>query len=154
MMRNRSSHLAIGCCAELRPFQRDPGARDARRKARAVERLGPREQEPRSKGRRALYDEDSSQRTRIRVKNRLLQFEVLRALRPGRPAKPPSLRQMLAGSSDPRIDQRVIDRHGDGIDALLLRCLVRVIEIEFVHELVERHREIGRPRTRDLSNFG
>lgn len=53
------------------------------------------------------------------------------------------MRKVLARCADPGVDQRIANRLGDGIEPLLLRVRVRMVEVEFVHELIERHRKLG-----------
>jgi hypothetical protein len=119
------------------------GAQDSPWEACARERLGPREDEPRAKSRRAFDDEDTPQRRGRRKKERLLQSEMCGALRPSRYAQPPALSQVFSGGADPGIDQRIPERLGCGIEPSLLRILVDMIEIELVAELVEGHGETG-----------
>ena len=60
---------------------------------------------------------------------------------------------MFARRADPGIGQRIADRLRDRVEASLLRRLIRMIEIELVDELVERHGEIGPIRPRHRSHL-
>jgi len=99
-------------------------------------------------------DENPSQRARVRKKDRRLQCEMLRPLGPGGGPKAPSLGQVLACRADPGVDQWVPNCLRDRIEAPLLCRLVRMVEVELIHELVERHREIGGLCAGDLGDFG
>ena len=79
---------------------------------------------------------------------------MLRAVAPGGNAQPPTLSQMLAGRADPGVNQRVPDGFRDRIKAPLLGRFIRMIEIKFVDEFIERHREIGDVIPTDARNFG
>jgi hypothetical protein len=68
--------------------------------------------------------------------------------------KAPSLGQVLACRADPGVDQWVPNCLRDRIEAPLLCRLVRMVEVELIHELVERHREIGGLCAGDLGDFG
>jgi hypothetical protein len=61
---------------------------------------------------------------------------------------------MLAGRSDPGVNQGVPDRFRDGIKAPLLGRFIRMIEIKLVHEFIERHREIGHIIPTDAGDLG
>ncbi len=65
-----------------------------------------------------------------------------RPLRPIRHAQSPALGEVLSRGSNPSIDQSIADRLGRGIQASLLGLFVRMIEIELIHKLVERQREL------------
>jgi hypothetical protein len=61
---------------------------------------------------------------------------------------------MLSCGSNPRVDERVTDHVGDWIKATLLGRLVRMVEVELIHELIECDGEIRAPRLGQSSNFG
>ena len=146
--------LRIDDCVRLGPLQRDPGAWHARGEACPIERLGPGEEQPRTKCRWAFDQENAPKRARVGMKGRLLQREVLGALSPRWSPQSPPLREVLSRRSDPRVDKRIADDLGNRIDPSLLGRLVPMVEVKFVHEFVERHREVGNPYASDLSNFG
>jgi len=70
---------------------------------------------------------------------------MLWTLGPHRRTQAPPLCEVLAGSSNPCVDKCVSDRIGDDIEAALLRCLVRMVKIELIHEFIERKSKIHFP---------
>jgi hypothetical protein len=59
-------------------------------------------------------------------------------LGPSRHLESPALGEMLAGGADPGINQRIADRLGSYIEAVLLSHLFGVIKIELINKLIER----------------
>ncbi len=61
---------------------------------------------------------------------------------------------MLARRADPSVDQGVTNRLRDRIEAALLGRFVRMVQVKFVDEFIERHRKIGNILVRDARHFG
>jgi hypothetical protein len=70
---------------------------------------------------------------------------MLRPLGPRGGTQGPPLREVLSGGSNPRVDKCIADRLGDGIEAPLLRSLVRMIKVKLIHEFIEGKSEISFP---------
>jgi hypothetical protein len=84
----------------------------------------------------------------------IFQRVVFRSVAPARHAQAPTLRQVLTGRSDPRVNQRVANQLWDRVKPPLLRRLVRMIEIKLVDEFIECHREIGGVLAGNASDLG
>lgn len=79
---------------------------------------------------------------------------MYRTLRPIRDAQTPTLCQMLSGSTDQSINQRLIRGGGNWIDTPLLGRLVGVVQIELVGELIQGRVKFGRGLSRSLCDVG
>jgi hypothetical protein len=79
---------------------------------------------------------------------------MLRPVAPSRYAQAPTLGEVLAGRPDPRVDQRVFNRLRDRVEAPLLGGFIRMIQIKFIYEFIERHREVGAVLPGDARNLG
>jgi hypothetical protein len=66
----------------------------------------------------------------------------------------PPLGEVFSDGTDPSVNPRIADWHRHGVEAILLRSFIAVVEIELVGEFVERQGEISGPRVRDLCNLG
>jgi hypothetical protein len=84
----------------------------------------------------------------------IFQRIMFRPVAPGWHAQAPTLSQMLAGRADPRVNQSIANRLRDWIKAPLLGFFIRVIEIKFIDEFIERHRKIGAILAGDARNVG
>jgi hypothetical protein len=61
---------------------------------------------------------------------------------------------MFGGRPDPGVSQRVPNGFWDRIKAPLLGRFIWMIEIKFVDEFIERHREIGHIIPTDAGDLG